>query len=227
MCDLEVLIADPQVGVTVMDDPEAHRVRGFELVTLDPSRLVQPLDRHRWTPPLVLSVGDHIVCGGPDDHVRRATQLLFELPSAALGEIGERRHVCVVALDRAAVDPSDDRRDLLVGQGRVVRVVLNAYGSIDVPGRHLASLHLGLHQRRVKPGVFISEQRHRRERTGPVAFDTVLIENGRHVPRERELLRSGGCDHGWGHEYGQKRQRVRPSHSSHDCSFSTRLIAQP
>ena len=42
-----------------------------------------------------------------------------------------------IALRRAAVDPADDRVDLLVGQRHVVLEFLDADAAVDVPRRHL------------------------------------------------------------------------------------------
>ena len=61
-----------------------------------------------------------------------------------------------IALRRSAVDPADDRVDLLVGERHVVLELLDADAAVDVPRRHLARRHALLD--RAGPGTRFLER---------------------------------------------------------------------
>jgi hypothetical protein len=105
------------------------------------------------------------------------------------------RHVRGVAGGRALIDPARDDADLRIGERRIVFELVDADVPIDVPRRHLARRDLLFD--RPCPGscVLVGHQRHRRNRAGPVAVLTRLLEDRRDVFAEghrRWLLREGG-----------------------------------
>ena len=116
---------------------------------------------------------------------------LADVPDIVVFELPWRRHVGHVALLRALVDPRRDRRDLLLGQRGVVLEFLNADVALDVPRRHQARDRLCLDRSRVRPRVFIRNQRHRRVRFGPVAVLARALKNRRDVLRERDSVTVG------------------------------------
>src|SRR4029434_6532165 len=105
-----------------------------------------------------------------------------------------------VTLQRAAVDPSHDGGDLLVAQRTIVLEVLNSDRLDDVPRRHLTRLDAELDGGGPGTRLLIREQRHRRNRIGPVTRLTLVLEDGRDVLGEgdragrffREDDRAGG-----------------------------------
>ena len=104
------------------------------------------------------------------------------------------RHVLRVALRRAGVDPLGDRLDLLVGERAIVLEFLDADGLVDVPGRHLSRLHAVLDRPRPGPRLFERDERHRRDRIGPVAGFALVLEDRRDV--FGECRRLCGCRSG-------------------------------
>ena len=175
------------VGVAVVDHLHAARVGRLELVGLNPARLVDPLDRNRRAPPLVLAVGLDVVGRRPDDQIGRTLQLRLELPRSSLGKAGHGRRVAP-ATRRARIHPPHDRLDLVVAQRDVVLVGLHADVLVDMPGRHEALLHAELDHARVALRRLVVEQRHRGERAGPMALHAMLPQDGRHVRGEGDLL---------------------------------------
>ena len=110
------------------------------------------------------------------NEVRRA-----ELP---IGHRGDRLlggRVGDLTARGAVVGPLGDLRDLLVRQGDVALVLLNADVALDVPGRH----HVGLadaagpvlHGPRPGACILVAEERHRGDRLGAVAVLTAPLEN--------------------------------------------------
>src|SRR5262249_46622498 len=93
---------------------------------------------------------------------------------------GGRRQVGGVAAGRTAGHPVRDELLLLVAQARVVGEL--AVLRVGVPGRHaLLADHLG---DRLRPArrLLVAGQRERRDLAGPVADETVLLEDGGDVP---------------------------------------------
>ena len=137
--------------------------------------------------------------------IRRATRLQLmrlrhrdddvgfaDVPFIDVAELPRCGHVGQVPLQRAGVGPLRDGRDFLVGQRRIALEMLDADVAIDVPGRHLAGLHLRLDRSRPRPRVLITDQRHRRDRAGPMAVLAGALEYRGHVFGERHALRRRG-----------------------------------
>ena len=116
-----------------------------------------------------------------DDEVRRA-----DGPQVGVGPLQRRRHVGHGAARRPGVGPSSERGNLLVGQRDVFLEVLDADVLFDEPGRHLAQCRLVLHRARPGPRVLVRQQRHRRERSRPVAVLAGALQDWGYVLRERD-----------------------------------------
>ncbi len=80
-----------------------------------------------------------------DDEIR-----LADVPHVVVLKLARRRHVGHVAFLRALVDPCRNRRDLLLGQRRVVLEFLNADVALDMPRRHEARRGLRFDRPRVQ-----------------------------------------------------------------------------
>ena len=189
--DGSLAVGRPVVGVAMVNHLHAARVGRLELVGLNPTGLVNALDRDRRSPPLILAVGLDVVRRRPDDQIGGTLQLRLELPRSSLGKAGHGRRVALAAR-RARIHPPRDRLDLVVAQRDVVLVRLYADAVVDVPGRHEALLDAKLDQGGIALRRRVVEQRHRGERAGPMALDTMLPHDGRHVLGERDLLSLGG-----------------------------------
>ena len=104
-----------------------------------------------------------------------------------------RRQVLRIALQRAAVDPADDRVDLLVAERHVVLELLDADARVDVPRRHLARADALLDRARPRARLLVGDERHRRDRVRLMALLTLGLKNRRDVLRERHLLAAVPC----------------------------------
>ncbi len=124
-----------QICEQVMHDAARARPRlGFhrlEVAVLGQPRVGDVVD------PQVGGVRGHDMrLGNLDDEIRRA-----DVPCLVVWERRRRRQVGRVAARRAGVGPRGDRRDLFVGQRRVVLELLDADVPLDVPRRHDAAAH--------------------------------------------------------------------------------------
>jgi len=105
-----------------------------------------------------------------------------------------------------------DRVDLCIGQRSIVLVLADADALVEVPGRHLAQEHALPDRLGPRPRVLIRQKRHRRRRARVMARLARLLEDRRHVPGERHVLRSicrqrGERRH---QQSGDSRQHHRP-----------------
>ena len=126
--------------------------------------------------------GRDLVRREPHNQIR-----LANLPRVRGREFGRRGRVGRVALRRAAVHPLDDRRDLVVGQRRVVEETLNPDVAVQMPRRHRAGLYLVLDRAGPRTHVLVADQRHRCDLTRAVARDTRVVEDRRNVVGKRRL----------------------------------------
>ena len=157
--------------------------------------------------------------GGPLDDVARRTRGHAELRSsdddvgrqlpAIRGPFKWRRCILRIAFRRAGVHPLRDRVDVgllerpIVGKGSVLR--------IGEPRRHLAGDDSQFHRARPRPGLFVGQQRHRRDLARPMTRLTILLQDRKDVPGECDrsagrilrLCRPGGDQHAH-HDENQK-----------------------
>jgi hypothetical protein len=167
----------------------------------------------------------HAHLGRDDDEIGRA-----DGPALGIRD-GERlRQIGGIAARRATVDPRRDLGDVVVAQREVVLVMLDADVLLDVPRRHraltAADRRAALDRRRVRARVLVGQERHRRQRVGPMAVLTAALQDRRDVfregdlrssradrlPRERdrrEQCRAGGD--GRGHDERRARRRAEKS----------------
>ena len=143
-------------------------------------------ERRDGSGPLVHSVGHHVVNGRLEHHVGRP-QLLRELPISSVGPHHRLGQVRRIAERRARIDPVHDGPDLFVTQRGVVLELRDPDGSVDGPGRHLPPDHAVADPRRVSPHLLVGLEHHRRHITRLMAYLTVLLDDRRHIPREREI----------------------------------------
>jgi len=130
---------------------------------------------------------------GLDDQIRLGLpKQRREIPDLFVRPRLRRWHVLHVALRGARINPLRNGGDLVVAQRPVVLEFLDAHGLVDVPGRHLSIRHARLDRARPRPRLFISGERHRRDRVGPMARFALLLEDRRNVFRERRLRRNVG-----------------------------------
>ena len=115
-----------------------------------------------------------------EDQVGLAVHLL-EVPDVVARPLDRLRHVLHVALGRAGRHPLDDGVDLGVAQRAVVLEVLDAQALVEVPGRHLPGLHAVADRAGPRPALLVGDERHRRDRIGPVARLALRLEDRRDV----------------------------------------------
>src|SRR5207247_10959018 len=65
--------------------------------------------------------------------------------------------------------------------------VAHAHVLVDVPRRHLANDDLLLDGPRTRPRILISQQRHGGKRVRAMTHLATVLQDGRHVPGERDL----------------------------------------
>jgi hypothetical protein len=113
-----------------------------------------------------VDVGGHF-----DDHVRLDVPAFFELARSGL--------VFRIAFGRTGVDPGDQGGDIGGGEPSVVgEMSVAVFGK---PWRHLARRHCRLDALRPGTRFRVSEQRHRRDFAGTMAFLTILLKNRKNV----------------------------------------------
>ena len=173
--------------------------------------------RHLRLPPTVLRHRRHGVRRRVDDQIRRPAEEIRVVPDVVVGELDRRRHVVGVAARRTGVDPADDRVDLLVGQRAVVLEVPDADRLVDVPRRHLPRLDAGLDGPRPGPRFRVGDERHRRDVARPMARLALLLEDRRHVLRERGgVLGAGRSGTGQCQQHRGQSNHGQPRIASHE-----------
>ena len=113
---------------------------------------------------------------------------LADLPRLLVRELTRRRHVGGISLQRAAVHPLDDRRDFLVAQRlSLSKCCTPTFLSMNHGGISRAATFCldGLCPR---ARLFVSHQRHRRNRARVMTDLAMLLEDRRHVLREGDLV---------------------------------------
>ena len=161
----------------VHDEASAHRLAAraarrhvVDLADLHRAHVAVRLERDRdrldLTPP-IRGIAFH------RDLVRRHDQVRPDRPRGGVAPLDRLGQVRRVALRSTVVDPRLDERELLVREGRVVLVVLDADVLLDVPRRHgahaVADRRAPLDLLGVAADVLIRDQRHRAGAVGPVA----------------------------------------------------------
>ena len=133
---------------------------------------------------------------GLHDHVFRQTYneiRLADLPGLIIRELARRRHVRGISLESTAVHPLDDRGDFFIGQRLVVIEVLHSNVPINEPRRHFPSGDSLLDRPRPRTRLFVSHQRHGRNRAHMVTILAMLLEDRRNVLREGNLILRQRC----------------------------------
>ena len=140
-----------------------------------------------YTGPLVLSRGGERNGSARCQHIRRAAENGFELPTLTPGPLllRGRREIRRVASGRARVHPLDDRLDLFVAQRNVVVVRLNTDRGVERPRRHDPLLHVILDQRRKQRDLLVRGQWHRGQTALHMASHAHLLGNRHDILRIR------------------------------------------
>ena len=169
----------------VMRDLAALDRGGADLNGAHPARLGDARSRVALVP-RVLRHGRHGELFRLDDQVGfLLAEHRGEVPALSIRPHFRRGHVLRVALRRAGVDPLHDRLDLLVVERAIVLEALHADGVVDRPGRHRVVADASLDRLRPRPRLGVGDERHRRDRVGPVAGFALLLEDRRDVLGER------------------------------------------
>jgi hypothetical protein len=154
------------------------RLYGADVAVFGQARIGDEVDE------LVGAVGGHHV-----RHRHLHDEVRPDVPDAVVVELLRRGHIGHVALRRALIHPRGDRRDLVIAQRRIVLELLDADVPFDVPRRHQAGDNLVLHCPRVRPRIFVGQERHRRHLVRPMAVLTGLLQDRRDVLCECHGLR--------------------------------------
>ena len=131
------------------------------------------------------SGGDHNVRvvhhtgGGNIDGDRHLQNHIRLADGPTLGELPRRGRVLLVAFLCAAIDPRDQRVDLMLRERTVVRELAEV--RIREPWRHLLGEHRGLD--RLGPGtdLVVAHEAHRRHFARPMAFLAAVLQHRRDV----------------------------------------------
>ena len=182
------------------DIPAAHGVtRGFlrnvvhlpHLDRRDVTVLGQAGRNRSERRPLVGRRGGHRDFGRLEHQVGGADR-----PFVSAAEVERRRQVGRIAKGRTGIRPDGNFRDLFLGQGGIVLVMLNTEVPFYKPGWHapspVAECCPVLHGARPGPGLLVGEKRHRRHRSGPVALLAALLQDRCDVLGESYLGRGLG-----------------------------------
>ena len=108
----------------------------------------------------------------------------------AVCELRRRRHLRRIAFLGAAIDPGDERVDVVLAES--ARVLKAAVVRVGLPRRHLSAEHLLLDRARPRPHVAIRHERKRRDFARTVTVGALLEGDRGDVPGEGDLV-SCGC----------------------------------
>ena len=109
---------------------------------------------------------------------------LTDMPDVFRSEVLRPRHVGEVAGRRTRVGPLHHLLDFLVGQRKIVLVLADAHGLVEMPWRHLAAGDALPDRTSPRACLLIRSERHRRGRAGVVAPRAFGLEDRRDVLRE-------------------------------------------
>ncbi len=112
----------------------------------------------------------------------------------AFGELGSRGQQRRIALRCAAVGPGDQRCALRIGDHPLV--VKRTRGRVGMPRRHVPLAHLVPDRLGPRPGLLISEERHRGDFARAMAARAVLENDRRYVLGEGGSVLVGGSPRG-------------------------------
>ena len=118
--------------------------------------------------------GRHLIFDRHLDHIVRLPDVPAFQPLHGL------RLILGVAFRRTRVHPGHQRLDVGVAQAAIVRKM--AISRVCKPGRHLLDQHRLLDRFRPGTRLLISQQRHRTNFAGAVAFLAILLQDRRYVP---------------------------------------------
>jgi len=145
-------------------------------------------------------------------------------PFATVVEFPDGGQVRRITFRRAIIRPSGDHRDLVVVEGGVLLVLLNADVLLDVPGRHrtgtITDRGALLDPPGEAPRLLVRDERHGSDAHRVVAILATPLQNRRDVPVERHVFRIksgiGGGSEGlcperkWRHEEERGRENQNP-----------------
>jgi hypothetical protein len=165
-----------QVGQQVVYDGSGAGT-GFGLDRLEVPILGESRIGDVVNPEVAAIRGDDVRFGNLHDEIGCA-----DVPFLVARKDGGRRQIGGIAARRTGVRPRGNRRDLGVGERRVVLELLDADVALDVPGRHDAVHDAGLDGARPRPHVLVGHERHRRVGPGPMTRLTRPLNDRRDVP---------------------------------------------
>ena len=194
----------------VRDLAPGHRAR----TNLDGARppLCGEARRDTGLPPRVVRLGAHREGRRLENQVRRAVELLSEVPDRLVWPGDRGWHIFRIASRRTAVDPAGNRVNLLVRQRAVVLEVLDTDGTIEMPRGHLPRRHTILDGPRPGPRILIGHQRHWRDRVRSMTGLALGLKDRRNILRKsrHRLFRRGG-----GHGTEGQDHRGHRGHRAH------------
>ena len=240
----------PTLPVTDLSLLAARRTRPAESAPEDDLVVIHGavagLELHGPHPATLRDVQPHELCGNQVRPVRRhgyGRQFDHVVRLAHLPAIPEPRrlgHQRRIARLGAAIDPGDDRLDLLLAQPGVVRPL--AVLGIREPRRHLTVDDDAPDRACPRPRLPVSQEGHRRDLARSMAADTVAHQDRRHVAAEdhRVGVGGGGGDgergRGEGRDQGDrrfpggpaaKRNAVKRAHHESPIQAHGRLLDTP
>ncbi len=210
----------------VMHDARGARTGRLRFDGFDVAILGQPRVGEDVRPPVGARCGDGLFFRQPDNQVRFA-----DVPLVEVVELARGRHVGRVASRRSVVGPRHDGRNFLIAQGRIVLELADADRPVNVPRRHFVLGDARLYRPRPRARLFVSQERHRCDRTRTMAVLTGALKDRSDVLGEgdgrpaRALLRlhMRRRQH-HGNRTGGQRQR---SHVAAESCHPTHAVSSP
>ena len=167
-------------GGDVMDRFETFG--GFDFDPLDVAVFGETCIHHHVDPAVGPLGGYDLIFRQFDDQIG-----LLHVPFVGVLELAGSRHIGRISFWGAGVDPTDDGRDLIIGQRHVVLEMADADVLVDVPRRHFARQDFLFDRLGPGPHFLIGQQRHGRESIRPVTDLAAVLEKRRHILRKRDL----------------------------------------
>ena len=203
--------------------------RGFQIARLLQCR---PFNVDRW--PEIASLGAYGYGTRSKHHVRRA-QFRLQFPFQPVRPIHRIRQVRPVSFRRTVIGPGHQCRYLFVAEREVVLVFLDAYGGIEMPGRHDSAANVFPDQRRPDSHLLVCLERHRTYAARLMATLALLLQNPRDfVRKSRRLVRLRSLqtvlrnaeENGRCHQFFQQFFRRACAQGIHRCDPRRSVIAQ-